>query len=808
LETEVEGPGTFTIHLRHNYNPYTRLSLLVDGRPTEEWEPTYTGAPAPSEAFSGWRRMSAAVPPGTHTIRILHEFGCNGIGTIFINHPAIQADHAQFMPPASSPLLEAIEASGGEGWLAGGAVEFQVLNDAQAWDGVDALRAPAVPASGFGPEDSPSPPWLQREVAGPVSLRWQERAHGAVEAPWFTRDLFIPPGPHTFRWTAADTGQDLDGVAEATAPALPLGEALESGDRRFTQSGGTWAGVLTAAAPDGVDAAWVRVDPGQSATIETEVEGPVTLRFQFSTTAAIESGAFLSFAINGRPVAVQSESVTALVPSGLHRMSWTASKYWEEPAVVLLDAIQIEPAASVSLGEALDAPELLWTSGPVRWIGLASNAAPDGTDAAVPPPLNPGDSAWIETAVTGPGRLTFHWPLTDQSPYSPIPSPLRIIIDDHHVYEQSALQPRPVVEVGSGRHTFRWLATGQDAWRLAALDKIGWTPWPAAPRLLALDGLTAPVIATDESFAIVRNDVTHDGSDALRLLRAPGVYSGQSSSSLATWVEGPGHLYYWWRATSGAKLAINGAETTAATVDGEWKRGIHFVPPGWRRQSWSILNNNFSANDPEVFLDELSFIPSLPIALDIALPGAAPWRTSTEAPWTGLPADFVLSTTPAAHAPLAPSSWLETDISGPAVVAFTAFGERLIWLVDGVPTGSASSRRSTPLRATVFVPPGRHTLRWHNREATPASLAETSVHPLDGDLSMAVATDTVLIRVPRPAGFTDAQISLQYADSLESGYWLSDFSSQVHHTEPTAVTFSLQMPSDSTRFWRAAYAPR
>ena len=423
LESELEGPGTFTVQIRHNFNSYTRLGLLVDGIPAEQWVLTDSGVPFPGGSFSAWRRMSAPIPPGTHTVRIHHEFACGERGALFVRQPTIQADHAPVIPLASASLLEAIEAVPGDGWFVGGAVEFQMLSGAQAWDGVDALRALAVAPVAPGLDDAAGAPWLQREVVGPVSLRWQERAHGAVEASWITRDLFIPPGTHTFRWTAAGAGQDLDGLVESAAPAVPLGEALDRADLQFTQRNGMWAGVRTPAAPDGVDAAWVRVESGRSATLETHVEGPATFRFRFSTTATAESEATLMFLVNGRRADVQRNSGTAILPAGLHRLTWNVTQRMLEPAVVLLDAIEIEPIASVPLGEALDAPELSWTSGPIPWIGLASEAAPDGIDAAVPPPLNADETAWIDTAVTGPavtgpGRLTFDWVL-DRSSLNP-----------------------------------------------------------------------------------------------------------------------------------------------------------------------------------------------------------------------------------------------------------------------------------------------------------------------------------------------------------------------------------------------------
>lgn len=808
METTVTGPGTLAIDVRHNHNPYTQVSLLVDGVEAEVWQIEGPGGEAPNSGFGEWRRLSAAVPDGDHTVRVLHEFGCHGVGTLYINQPAVQADNARLIPPLTPAALDAIDVPNDEIWLAGGSVDFLPLMGPEAYDGVDALRAPAVAA---GPAwDRPEPAWLIHAVAGPATLTWWERGHlPTPNQPWESRVLFIPPGTHSFFWQAYPDGQDIDAITRVTAPEVTLQEALDANDRTFTQSGPVWLGVSSAAAPDGQDAAWVRVTNKTDATLETTVNGPAAMSFRFSLDAAIETGGNLAVSINDRSVPLLGTGMTAIVPAGPHRVRWTASApvFASGPATVMLDAVRATPATELTLGEALDAPELAWSSGPVPWTGLATSASPDGVDACVPPDLAAGESAWVETSVSGPGRLSFRWPLADQSDYSSATTPLRLIIDGQQILDQSVFQSAPTVEVGPGMHTFRWVATGQPSWRLSVLDQVLWEPLPSAPRLVALGSLSGPVAVPDESRAVVTTEVSHDGVDAIRLLPTGVLYSWLSSPSITTWIQGPGHLYYWYRPTNGASLMVNQAPAPEFNRDGDWRRGILAIPPGWRQQTWTVTPSVSLGAVPTVGLDGLEFSSASPIPLNAALPGAGPWSTSPEAPWVGLPADFILNTFSSAQASPAASSWLETEVTGPSVIVFSAMGQSLDWRIDGKIAGTPANGTTALSRYSVFVPEGTHSVRWVAQGLLPATLATVSLHPVSGPISIETAGETALIRVPRPIGFRDSQISLQYAAPISPPpIWFREFGARVHSTSAEAVVFSVPMESGASRLWRAAYS--
>jgi M6 family metalloprotease-like protein len=139
--------------------------------------------------------------------------------------------------------------------------------------------------------------------------------------------------------------------------------------------------------------------------------------------------------------------------AGTYEIQLTATNSFGSDTKLLVLSIEDRPV--ISLGDALDAPELQWStaSSPNEWraqenyrvVGthaLISNAAPD-------------NSNWIEVALTGPGTLSFWWGaymsfgLTDR---------LAVYLDD---VEQAAIGTSNFVLesllVPDGLHRVRWV---------------------------------------------------------------------------------------------------------------------------------------------------------------------------------------------------------------------------------------------------------------------------------------------------------------------------------------------------------------
>ena len=68
-------------------------------------------------------------------------------------------------------------------------------------------------------------------------------------------------------------------------------------------------------------------------------------------------------------------------------------------------------SATISLGDAVDAPQFNWaTGGDAPWFGQ-TNTTWDLEDAAQSGPVNSFGESWIETTIDGPGQLEFRWKL-------------------------------------------------------------------------------------------------------------------------------------------------------------------------------------------------------------------------------------------------------------------------------------------------------------------------------------------------------------------------------------------------------------
>ena len=147
--------------------------------------------------------------------------------------------------------------------------------------------------------------------------------------------------------------------------------------------------------------------------------------------------------------------------------------------------IQISVGSSprVTLGEALDLADAVWTTGGDQsWAGQTA-VAYDGQDAAVSGGIDHNQQSFVETTVTGPGTLTFWWRVSSERGYDYLSFLSDGLVIDSISGEQTWQQRTNFVSAGS--HTFRWryskdgsVAAGSDrGW----LDVVSFTPSPLTP---------------------------------------------------------------------------------------------------------------------------------------------------------------------------------------------------------------------------------------------------------------------------------------------------------------------------------------
>jgi hypothetical protein len=159
---------------------------------------------------------------------------------------------------------------------------------------------------------------------------------------------------------------------------------------------------------------------------------------------------------------------------------------------------------NLTLAAALNATNLTWTTGPTNapWLTEIS-VTHDGIAAAQSGHISDSQQTVLQTAVTGPGTLTFWWKVSSEEYFDFLSFSLdnsnAVAISGEVNWQQIALN------IPSGTHTLQWIyakdpsvSVGQDAgW----LDQVTYTSDSplvlSAPRLMLGGGFLFAVGATD-----------------------------------------------------------------------------------------------------------------------------------------------------------------------------------------------------------------------------------------------------------------------------------------------------------------------
>ena len=131
--------------------------------------------------------------------------------------------------------------------------------------------------------------------------------------------------------------------------------------------------------------------------------------------------------------------------------------------------VTIEVAPTIALEAALDNDSLNWLSSGNAWLGQAE-VAQDGIDAAQSGRISHTQQSLLETAVEGPGTLSFHWRVSSEEGYDY----LRFSING---IEQQGISGEvdwtvQSFDIASGSHSLEWKYT-KDASVDSGLD-VGW----------------------------------------------------------------------------------------------------------------------------------------------------------------------------------------------------------------------------------------------------------------------------------------------------------------------------------------------
>ena len=270
---------------------------------------------------------------------------------------------------------------------------------------------------------------------------------------------------------------DFDHAVKAFYP-VPIGEALDNGSLQVL-TGGEQQGFFgqNSVSYAGGDAAQsFRIGDGQSGYLQTTVHGPGSLSFYWKVSSESDYD-FLTFSVDGEAVSsisgeVDWARVDHSLGAGPHLLQWI---YAKDESVAAgsdcgwVDALQFD-GTGATLAQALDQGMVTWTTGGVGgWFYETASTQYDG-DAAQSSDLADNQETTLETTVTGPASLSFHWKVSSEAGWDF----LRFYIDGVPQSQISGeVDWTPMdYSLGAGVHVLRW-AYAKDV-ALSSGSDCGW----------------------------------------------------------------------------------------------------------------------------------------------------------------------------------------------------------------------------------------------------------------------------------------------------------------------------------------------
>jgi len=83
-------------------------------------------------------------------------------------------------------------------------------------------------------------------------------------------------------------------------------------------------------------------------------------------------------------------------------------------AFVAAFGLMVQSATAITIPEAVDATNLVWTTGGNVVWGAQASITHDGVDAAQSGAIGDSQSTYLQTTIVGPGKLTFWWKVSSE----------------------------------------------------------------------------------------------------------------------------------------------------------------------------------------------------------------------------------------------------------------------------------------------------------------------------------------------------------------------------------------------------------
>lgn len=701
LQATVDGPGTLVFRWRReslgNGTP-AFFNFKVDGAFARSY----------ADENSAWVTEHWPLPAGTHTLewQALAHYAGQSPSLVWV-------DDLRLLP---APTLAAAMESPPEVALAVVSGEPAPFTRPDGTDALflSALAAPsAVSATVNGPGEL-SFDWLPwaLDSTGPPPLLLDGQPVGSTVMDNFTHGFFrvaiaVGPGTHVLTWQSSRGIADAAGVtvdAVSWSSGFPAWAAaagglggngvtawLRSGKTAWTAAAGAFAGSAAATTEDG----WIQavVPPG-----------PGTLCWWARTP-----GTYSGILLHGPSGPGWWSPDWRLVSEG--RSAAQPLPAWQLKGGMQLTGVSFAPAAPVPLAQALDAPGLTFTSAPdAPLTGVTAGDAVMG-NAAAKTTFTRTEGSWVETALTGPGRLAFSWRRVSRSGTGTAALAIEGI-GERPLTSAAAGWKTETVWLETGTRTVRWRfspdCTGDEFW----LDAVQFTPSTAVPLAAALEYSGAAWTsggAAPWTGRLPLPDTT--GGDAAL---SPALEAG-GEAWLETTLPGSGVLTWRWREMVPDQgkfdVLLNGLPL-ASYSSHTWRAERWELPAGPHTLRWRYVAG--AAGEGQAMLDDVTFTPGPPPAWDSALgvPGVKAGGGGS-APWTLVPdagGDFLRTAGDVAD--FYDSGTLFADVTGPAFVSAQVRPESAYYFSTSDTwqyRGGGGEWGDLPAH---YIPAGTQRLRW------------------------------------------------------------------------------------------------
>lgn len=342
-----------------------------------------------------------------------------------------------------------------------------------------------------------------------------------------------------------------------------------------------------------------------------------------TVSAAFSLLAFVAVGVNASPLPngdlyVDDADGILLSPDGeVDGLPHMAGTY--ESTVFVKDTEGQTASTTLTLAQALDATDLVWTTGgDAEWSAEWSEEAVEGIHDARSGVIGDAAESWIETCVFGPGTLSFSWRISCENRF------------DYALLEiNGAIRARLSGEtdwttvtnnLSEGLHTIRWTYrknrsgnSGEDAlW----LDAVSWRPEPMPTLAEALDATNLVwMTGGDESWSVLRGEFAFDG----QACGVSGPIGDCGSSWLRTFVMGPGTFSFRWRVSSEDgydwfDFLLDGEFADTLTGESEWVSVSFNVPEGLHELAWEYWKDEMDEDgltcEDCAMLDQVCFEPA------------------------------------------------------------------------------------------------------------------------------------------------------------------------------------------------------